>query len=66
MPGASPYRTSRRLPSNGRVFAVRLVALAALLLAACIVAAVLLEASEPSPRISAPGIQPLPRALFIP
>jgi hypothetical protein len=44
----------------------RLLAVAALLLAACIVLAVLLEASEPNPSSSVPRIQPLPQNLFHP
>jgi hypothetical protein len=44
----------------------RLVAVSALLLAACIVVSLLLEAAEPSPRTPAPQIQPLPQSLIAP
>jgi len=66
MPGAPLYGTRCRLPSGSRLVIVRLMALTALLLGACIVLALLLEASEPSPSVSTPGIKPLPRELFSP
>jgi preprotein translocase subunit SecG len=44
----------------------RLLAVSALLIATCIVLAVLLEASEPNPASSVPRIKPLPQNLFSP
>jgi hypothetical protein len=66
MPGPSENRAHRgRLPRRrAPELAARLFAVSALLLAACIVLAVLLEAHEPG--VGTPHIRPAPPALLSP
>jgi hypothetical protein len=60
-----PYdtRRPRRSPRGARAYAARLLALGALLLAACVVLGVVLEAREPGAR---PGARPVPPSLGSP
>ena len=68
MHGALRIAARRRTLARHRTpeMVARLLAVSALLLAACVVLALLLEASEPNPSGSVPHIQPLPQNLFHP
>ena len=57
-------RRGKLLPRLSPAFAVRLLAITALLLAVSIVLALAFEANEPGP--PPPGIRPLPQNLFRP
>ncbi len=68
MYGALRIGARRRTLARHRTpeMVARLLAVSALLLATCIVLAVLIEAGEPNPSTAVPHIQPLPQNLFSP